>query len=332
MQILCAYSSIQFSCEHVPGFLSSREASHPIFQIPQKRLLSYLGKWGNNGLTPTDSYLLFLSLLKSSELVDFRVPAVLTERTHSIVAQNMESLAKTVIKLNTVTNPAVIFPRYVITPETKTLDNVSFWISNWEDSYKEFQSGYRSAHDSGKLIQRENALSRLIKNPHRSVSSYAGQIADWAAVAGSFPTFSLTNPLTGTVMECATYWKFLIHKCAHEEQIFSIRRRDLEELLEHCEENIPIGTIHSNALFKILRHALEKQKNFLGLGDMDISSSTYQILDNPDDVESANLSAMIQSAPMEVPRPEQYPTKLAYLRAKLRYDLARKQSGPNGGV
>jgi hypothetical protein len=244
----------------------------------------------------------------------------------------MESLAKTVIKLNTVTNPAVIFPRYVITSETKTLDNVSFWISNWEDSYKEFQSGYRSAHDSSKLITRENALSRLIKNPHRSVSSYAGQIADWASVAGSFPTFSLTNPLTGTVMECATYWKFLIHKCAHEEQIFSIRRRDLEELLEHCEENIPIGTIHSNALFKILRHALEKQKNFLGLGDMDISSSTYQILDNPDDVESANLSAMIQSAPMEVPRPEQYPTKLAYLRAKLRYDLARKQSGPNGGV
>lgn len=324
MKVLCAYSSIEFTCEHFPGYLQSRETSHPLFQVPQKRLLSYLGKWSSGGLTPTDSYLLFLALLRSSELIDFRLPAIRTEQTDSIVAQNMEPLCRTLIKLNAVTSTSTVFPHYVISAETRGLDNVKHWIDNWEIAYQDFQSGYRSAHDSSKLRTREAALERLIKNPHRPVASYAGQIADWAAVAGSFPSFILTNPFNSQRVSCSDYWKYLIAKCAHEEQLFAIRRQDLVELLEHCEENIPIGSIYSNALFKILRHALERQKNFLGLGDLDISKSTYTILAADSSAESANLRAIIDAAPDHLPRKEEYPTTFAWMKAKLRWDMAQK--------
>lgn len=326
MQILCATSSITFSCDHVPGFLSSREVEHPIFHLPQKKLLSYLRKWSGGELTSTDSYLLFLAFLKSSDLVNFRVPAIRTEQTDSIIAQNMEFLARTVTRLNTVVTPSVQFPQYVVSPDTKNLTTVHYWIQNWEDSYQDFASGKAREYDNHKLVHREAALERLIRNPHRPVSTYAGALAEWAAIAGEFPLANTVSRISGLKCSISEYWQQIIRKCAHEEGIFSINKADLTELIEHCEDRIHLnsGGIFAHALFKVLRHAAKRQENFLGLGDLDISASTYQLLKESDSVEHANMSAVIQAAPVEIPRREQYPKLLDFMRAKLRYDMAKK--------
>lgn len=326
MKVLCALSGIEFNCDHFPSYLCSREVSHPIFSLPQKKLISYLGKWAGGSLTSTDSYLLFLATLNSTDLVEFRVPASRNHLTDSIISQNMEQLAKTVIKLNLVTHPAAVFPRYAIGPETKFLTNVSHWIENWESAWQEFQDGYSRELDTRKLVTRESALERLIKNPHLPISSYASKIADWAAIAGNFPTYLTTSPHTQLPIGLDTYWKHIIQKCARDESMFSVPQADIVELLEHCEENIPIGSIFSNALFKILRHTLERQKNFLGLGDMDLYSgkARYEILSSSDTIESANIKAMIASAPEHEPKELSYPNKISYLKAKLRWQMARK--------
>jgi hypothetical protein len=329
MHCLCAYSSVEFEVTHFPGYLTSREVAHPIFSLPQKKLLSYLGRWATGtAFTPTDNYLLFLSILHSSDLVEFRVPAIRTESTPQIIAQNMEALCKSISRLNTVVNPAVVFPRYVISPETKDLSNVAYWIHNWNQAYQDFTDGYRSAHDSSKLIQREHALERLIKNPHRPVSSYAGQIADWAAEAGNFPTAITVSRLTGQRCSISDYWKQIISKCAHEDSLFAINRQDLEELLEHCETEIPIGSIFSNALFSVLRHAIKRQRNFLDIADLETGTSNfgtgYRILSPTDSVESANMQALIMSAPADKPKEKDYPSKMAYLKAKMRWEMAQK--------
>jgi hypothetical protein len=324
MKILCSISGVEFSCDHFPGTFYSREVAHPIFSIPQKKLLSYTRKWSSGELTPTDSYLMFLALLHSSELIDIRIPFIRTESTDSIISLNMEKLIRTVIKLNTVTEPETIFPHYAVTSETRDLSNVDTWIANWEESYKEFKSGYVSAHDSQKLIIRENALQRMILNPHKKVKDYASQIADWAAVAGTFPDFLIQSPQTKLNVTLSEYWKSIILKAAKNEYLYQIPEKDLNELLEHCEQNIPIGSIFSHALFKLLRAAKEKQDNFLGLGDFDLSKTTYTILSENTSVEAAQLKAVIDAAPLEEPRPEQYPTKFKYLLAKARWDAAQK--------
>lgn len=324
MKVLCAISGVEFTVEHFPAYLTSREVSHPIFSLPQKKLLSYLGKWASQELTPTDSYLLFLSLLNSSDLVDFRVPVSRTLETDALVAQNMENLAKVVSRLNAVTNPSVVFPRYAVSPETKTLANIKHWIENWNDSWQDFQDGFSREYDSRKLIVRESALERLIKNPHLPISSYASKIAEWASVAGAFPEYLTISPFTGLKVSMADYWKEIISRCSREESIFSVPQVDIQDLLDHCESNISIGTIYSNALFKVLRHAIDKQKNFLGLGDMDLGKIKYQILSADDTTESANIKAMIDSAPETEPKPESYPSKIAYLKAKLRFQMAKK--------
>lgn len=323
MKILCSLSSLEFNCDHFPGTFYSKETFHPIFHLEQKRLLPYLRKWASNELTTTDSYLLFLALLKSSELVHFRVPVFRNEKTDSIVYNNMEYLAKTVIKLNTVVNPAVLFPSVEITPETRFLNNVHYWIENWADAHAEFLSGKRRDYDDRKLVKREAALSRLIKNPHRAVSTYAREIAEWASVAGEFPTFQTRSPFSGLQMSINDLWKEIIVRCCKNELLYSIPQRDLQELLEHCEDKIPVGSIHSHTVFTVIRKALEKHKNFLGLGDMDLRTN-YTMLTEATDVGSANMIALINSAPEEEPREEQYPTKFKYLQAKLRWDMAQK--------
>lgn len=327
MKILCGISGIEFTCEHFPAILTSREATHPIFSLPQKKLLSYTGKWAGGELTPTDSYLLFLAILNTSDLIEFRVPVARTALTDSIIAQNMEALVKTIIKLNTVTAPSVVFPRYAITPETKTLANVKYWIENWKDSYQDFLDGYKRDAISRKLITREAALERMIKNPHLPITAYATKIAEWAAIAGTFPTFNTPSPFHKVQISLSDYWKEIIVRCTREESVYAIPENDIKELLEHCENNISIGSIYSNALFTILRKALEKQHNFLGLGDIDLSKGKYQFLESTDTVESANFKALIDSAPTEEPRQEQYPSKLAFIRAKMRWQLSR--SVPN---
>jgi hypothetical protein len=323
MKILCSLSGVEFTCEHFPGTFFSRETFHPIFNLSQKRLLSYTGKWAGGELTRTDSYLLFLAILRSSDQIEFRVPAFRSEQTDSIIAINMEPLVRTVIKLNSVTAPSVVFPRFVISPETKTLQNVHHWIESWQSAYQDFLDGYKSAHESRKLIIRETALQRMIKNPHKAISEYAGQIAEWAALAGEFPQFLIQSPYNNLKITCAEFWKSIIVRCARDEYLYQIPAPDLQELIEHCEDKIPVGSIYSNALFKLLRHAQDRQKNFLGLGDIDVRS-TYTLLDDSVTVEAANMRALIDSAPQELPRPEQYPNKFKYLQAKLKWDMAQK--------
>jgi hypothetical protein len=324
MKILCSISGIEYECQHFPAYLTSREVSHPIFHLPQKKLLSYLGKWAGSELTPTDSYLLFLALLNSSELIEWRVPASRNEHTDSIVAQNMEHLALIVSRLNAVTNPRVIFPHYAVGPETKFLTNIKHWIENWNQSYQDFQDGYSKEYESRKLITRETALERMIKNPHLPISAYASKIADWASIAGAFPEYKTISPFSSLPVLMTDYWKEVIIKCTKEESLFLVPQVDLQDLLEHCEQNISIGTIYSNALFKVLRHALERQRNFLGLGDMDLTRGKYQILPEDSTTETANLKAMVDSAPDHEPSQAEYPTKLAYLKAKMRWQLSRK--------
>jgi hypothetical protein len=235
----------------------------------------------------------------------------------------MESLVRTIIKLNTVKNPAVTFPRFAITPETRYLSNVHHWIEAWKDAYQSFLDGYRSAHESRKLITREAALQRMIKNPHKDIREYAAQLADWASVAGEFPSFLTQSPWSSIRIPCAEYWKAIIIRAAKNEFLHSVSAKDLQELIDHCEDRIPVGSIYSHALFKLLRHAKERLVNYLGFGDVDIRS-TYTILEESTDIESANLRAMIDSAPLKEPKLEEYPNRFKFLQAKLKWDMARK--------
>lgn len=331
MHILCTYSGLEFNCEFFPGYFSSREAHHPVFHLPQKKLISTLGKWSAGELTPIDSYLLFLGLLHSTELIVFREPVNPSEKTFAAVACCMEELAQTVIKMNAVSHPRARFPHFVVSQGNRELENVHWWIESWKDAYKAFKENYRTAAQNQRLERRERALEYFIKSPLSKPTVLSTALGEWADVAGSFPTYMTPVKVPGTNktknMPLNEYWKDMIRRMVLEDQLFQLEEQDLKELLEHCENSIPVGSIYSHKLFSLLRGTIERQKNYLGMGDIDLaklSQTPYAILPEDATVQDANFMAMVNSAPSEEPKPHQYPTKLEYVKARAKWTAAKE--------
>lgn len=317
MKATCAYSGIQFTCEHFPASVSSSELVHPIFYLKASKLLSYIPAWADGSLNETDSYLLFLALLNSTEQVDWRTPILRTERTNQLVALNMEKLASLSTSILQVKKRREVLPAFTIAPDSRNLNNVADWLVVWEQALQDYKQGYRATTTLQKIRDAETYLERVIKDSTRDTSSFSKVLANWADLAGNFPRFLTTTP-SGTKIPLNTYWKELIVRSCLADGIFSISQKDLEELIEHCEQEIPHGSIYARRLMKVLKDTAKSQRDFFG--DLDTS---FTILNPDTSVEDANKVALMASAPSEVPVRGNYPTLAAYLRAKIAYDMVQ---------
>jgi hypothetical protein len=330
-RILCALSGIEYKCEHMQVYLTSRESHHPIFDIPTSKLLEITPRWLEGDLSHTENYLLYLALFNSTGLMEFRVPATICTDTPSIVAQNMHSLANIVERIHK-TGPVRVrevlqLPRLIITPDTKDLTSSPDWIKIWEEAYRNYEDNYITATLLDRIEKQETILERYIKDRTKDVSQYASRLANWAYDAGGFEKYANYDVLNeeNKVERMADYWKRIIISCAKMESIWSIPEVDLTDLIEHCEEHIFHGSIFSHTLMSLLKAGLQKKKNFLDLGDIDIGANgtTFRILDADASVEDANKLALIDSAPLEEPIEKNYPNKLAFIQAKLKYRMKK---------
>lgn len=321
--IKCAYSGVVFHCDHFPMTLSSGETNHPIFLLPQHKLLSYTNKWSAGDLTHTDSYLLFLALLDSSSLVEWRTNAhYRAGLTDSIVANNMESLIRMIGKINIIQHPRFALPSFAVTKDTATLDNVCHWIEAWHSSFMEFMRGYKEQTEQERIIRREYALERMIKTTQlKNAKKYAIALANWAELAGQFPTFPMLHPITHNPVQLNEYWKEIIIACIKEEKIFQYPTSDVDELITHCEDMIPHGTISAASLMDLLRVGKKSQSSYLCLSDFDVAAFKNGSLSSEDVVETTNKIAMIQSAPLTAPVRSEYSSDLEFARAKARWRM-----------
>lgn len=334
--IICAYSSLELHINHFPISLTNRESHHPIFDAPQKTLFAYASKWAHHELTATDSYLLFTALLKSSSRVHFRTAARYSPGpSDAVVANNMEKLLICLSRMNSISAAGEVFASIAITNESANMENAKYWIQSWLDNYEDFKENYSFAANVKKLSQRELALERMIKSPHRDVSYYASDLAKWASLAGNFPHG--TTLVDGLQVPISDYWENIIVAAANK-RFFTIPRTDLEECIEHCEENIDPGSIYHHKLLSVLREAKSYLAGFLG----DISGlgsskkrvpiwnfpgapagAEYQDTDNEQDVFAANLDVIVASAPTTIPVRGMFVNNMEYLKAKIKWSAAQ---------
>lgn len=332
MKILCSLSGIEYECSHFPFTLHSRESHHPVFDIPQKKLLPLIEKYHAGEFTSTDSYLYYLALFRSSSLVEFRVPAIRTTLTASIVALNIDALAMMVGRMNVLGTEKVQgilnLPRFVISSETKDLATSDQWIRIWESNYEDYQNGYVTATMIEKLNRREAALERFIKDKSKDISEYAGQLAEWASLAGEFfkEDYDVLDEYDRPV-PLEVYWKRIIKLCAKGDSFNRLPMGDLKDIYEYCQENTSIVSsgIYGHCLLTLLKVSIQRKESYYGLGDVDLNGAetTFRILDASTSVEDANKLVLIDSAPKSEPKRSDYPSPIAFLRAKLNYAMAQ---------
>lgn len=328
-KIRCAISGITFSCDHVPMFLGTLETKHPIFYLPRSKLFGLYSRYTGGGSTATDNWLLYNALLHSSELVTYKTAAAYSENDSSrIIANNLPRLVETISRIDAVNHRlhSSVFAHCIVSAESSTLQDSGTWIDVWNANYIEFLSGAKRELIARDVRNRESILRDRIKG-HRGIESYSKILANWAADAASFPLTEVWNELTGTRTTLREYWKQILILCNKEERIYAIPKADLDELIEHCEQNITESSIYSTTLYTLLKNGRLKQKNYLGLGDLDISGSPYRIVSAGQTIEDAQKLALIDSAPKTEPIEKNYPSKLAYLRAKMNWKLAQDYAG-----
>lgn len=331
MKILCALSGIEYRCDHFPGYLSSRESYHPIFDMSQKSLLKYMHKWAHNELTDIDNYLLYLALFNSTGLLKWHSPARQNLRTKSLVAAHMESLVRAIDKINLVSHPSFVLHHIAITNDTADFSASPIWIDNWHASYAAFCQGYKDEVKHDKIARKERHMDILMDKPDLNIEKLGRIIADWASIVGEFPN-SLTI-VNNQRISISDYWKSIIIRCAKSEGVFAIPESDLSELYDHCQDCSELhGSTHGRTLMTILRSGLKKLDDPFDLNtiDFDLKHPGFVILSKHqvNDTEAANLASMIALAPDKLPLESEigsiYPSKIAYLRAKFRWEAAEK--------
>lgn len=325
--ILCALSGLEFKAQHMPIYLCANESYHPIFDLSHEKLLAmYESLYIEGKLSEEENYLYYLALFRSTELLDFRNAATRTNLTQSIIAHTINDLYLMVQRIHTLgidkCRDILCLPRFIITIETKDLSCCKDWLKLWNANYQDYCTGYKTSTAIEKLSHLETLLERNIKTKLKDISSYAGMLADWASRAGSFPTYEVANE-RDLAESASSYWQRIIRACASKDNIFNINQFDLEDVIEHCEDNIEHGNIQAATLMALLRSAKDKKNSLATLGDIDLTA-TYKILKAEDGVEEANMLALILSAPKSAPVEREYPNKLAYIKAKMKYKQAQE--------
>lgn len=315
MKLQCAYSGIQFECSHFSAYLD-KGVCHPVFLLSQEKLYRHYPKWLAGHMNDTDSYLLFLAALNSSGNIVWHTSARRTEHTNAIVAKNMELLFHTLALVNQIKHPGFDVPSYAITGSTASLGNINDLLQMWKASYHEFVNGYKQQAIERDIHIAGEKLLKLINNPYIKPEKYAKILADWAEKAGEFPRSITPTPLGN--MPLAEYWKGIIIKCYNTESMLSIPKKDVVELLEYIEENIESGTVQSYHLFSTVREGLDRLSSFFSVG------TSFKILQKDDTVEQANIKMLIEQAPETEPRRVDYPSEIAFIKARARWNLKKE--------
>lgn len=312
-KLKCAISGLTFSISSVPITISETSGYfHPIFAAENKQLYSLYVKYLANQLTETDSYLLFLAFMHSTDKIKWNYPAKCNPNkptTKALVANNIQQLIRVIETTNLITHPKFKQPGFSVNKDNCNLLQVPNWIKAWEHNIVAFNNNYYSERIYEKLKKVENKLTNFL---HSSMSpeEYVFAVANWAALAADFPK------------DKAEDWKKIIRSCYNKKKMFATPLATLREIKSYCEENIELGSIHSYSLFGALKTGIANHSDFLGMDT--ISNLGYTLLSLDTTKNEQEIQSIKAKATLEPPNRLDYASNFEYIKAKLRYKVAIK--------
>lgn len=348
MRVLCKYSGVEFTAQHFNQlFLKSSQTAHPIMYVDTKTLLSRTADWSNASLSTEEEKLLFVALLKSTDLVEFRRAANPSAQT---VKRNMDRLLLTV-GWRHATGDSFPVPKFAIDNYTADLISIPAWLDAWNDAKRDWETKGISWSLSQKLALREAALIKLLRSPSRKEDTYARTMAKYVLEVTQAPSYILA------------YWTELF--CLREDKkIWDIPTKDFMELWDWLELHLDTTTLIGGDAKRRIKRLIEiNMKGIAGSIGMDdesffqhhsptseftnesvregrgFSGAKFTLLEtkssrpisvlssslpNFSSVEEHNIQVILAKAPKEKPTPEAFSSRVEYLRAVANYDIAKR--------
>ena len=318
MRIKCRYSGVDFVAS---GFNELYiQGSHPLMNVDLITLLARARDWAEGKLSSTERRVLFIALLKSTELVEFHRSALPPD---SVIAKNMETLIRTMGWKGKL-GDLLPLPKYAVTNDTYRLVNIHQWLKRCNDAKSEWENKDAVWERREELRIREERLIKLIRTPTKKLSFYQGMLGRWILEASNAP------------VAMHDYWLQLLRLKEYRD-IWAASRVDLEELLEHMEDNLPAGSIIADVAFKHVRKLREINiggvEFGLGMDDDNADLDFSAMRNNPfimiEEIEEHNMIAAASFASKEEPKVDEFETKGLYLKAVARWRLAQRLLSEN---
>ena len=315
-KVTCAISGLDFQVSAFSDLNISYKVGyfHPIFAAPYRDLEKLYYKHTRGRLTPTDSYLLFLAYLNSSDQVHWDYPLTLNPKdpaTRKLVENNFSQLVSVLQKTAVITYSSFDQPSFRVTYENSRLEEIQFWIEAWIENINSFSFNRATERDRSALLAVEKKLEILILSD-LSPEAYSKTIADWASRAAIFPESK------------EELYKTTIASCFNITKMFNTPLALLKEIKNYCECNIEAGSIHFHALIKVLQEGISRHVDYLGGSALTLgyellpsASISTQMLE-----ADKKLKIIAETAPTELPLKEDYKSPIEYLKARLAFRVA----------
>ena len=327
--ITCAISGVTFNCTGIDNLHIPVSAGyfHPLFAATANDRQALYSRYCKGMLNPTDSYLLFLSILHASGNVEWYSHVKLDPKTQdaiTLIDANISKLISAIEQSATIKHPQFFQPSFRVTDHNCDLSSIPAYIEELVSNVNDFRFGYASQKEADALQILENKLTALVlegTNPDKT----AAIIADWADKVGEFPP------------EVSDLYKKTIRACFSPTKMFNTPASLLHEIKAYCELNIEADSIHFHALTEVLTAGIANHLDYLGVGLVGSTAletlpvehkTTATISTRLPPVTTKNqeaIAAIIAKAPKTLPQPADYTTNLEYLQAKLAYRAARAQ-------
>lgn len=359
MKLLCPFSGIHYE---VPTFKLSNfkehKVPHPFLSFSLNEVLgSCLPAFSKETIFGEDLHLFGTYLITKLPIEIWGNPLLEKAPLEYWIPfwlKNIERLAATAKRLDG-KKPRNLPTFSMLGDEHAPLHNLSEWLTSANICINEhYASITPEAHKRNKEFRAnlgeqefssesqcnaviEKILRGSLSSP-REKEKFPELISNWAAKVGDFPN-SVFRKSNGDRITLRNFWKQIIQDAfdlggkgkGYSNILTSdVTVSDLDELIEHCQENIPCGTMHSRALYEELAKLKEVIQEFRPLANRD--NLSMEILSSDDihtilaDVSHLPVVPVKVNDDPDMPRKEDYPTLSSFVKAKMAY---KKNLGEN---
>jgi len=345
MKLYCPLSGISYKTSVGYGH---GKAPHPVFYLPLKSLISqHLNAFCEGKLSEEETHLFGCALLHKLPVV-WETTLSPSPELHATWRKYLEKLATICLRYGERDHDKL--PHYHIDKYNPTLGNLKIYLQELNCTVAELEYGTADSGESRtpSYIMRnaENALLRMLRGSLSSAErreTFPQLMADWAADIADFPTELVTIAEDKSVI-LRDFWKDIVRKLFAQSDTLDILKHDvtpgdLDELIEHCECNMEIGSIHSLALMRRLREAKEILDEFrspVSVASIQISHAeiTAAFLEDEDSkvtkIDSCDAEptkGQEVAVPTSEPIRKDYPNIAAYMRARILWKKVKVAEG-----
>lgn len=327
-KITCAISGVRFSSSFLDTLAIPATAGyfHPVFSLEREQLFGLYAAYSKNKLSNTDSYLLYLALVHSSNKITWQHPATLdpnSAATIKLIANSIKQLLRALTQTDAIKHPSFSQPDFIVTEDNgSSITSIPSWIRAWNANIADFKRGRADLTELQNLTSIETQLAKLILSGDKP-ESYSHIIASWASAAADFPP------------DKDTLYQATIRSCFNTTKMFNTPLALLKEIKDYCECNIEAGSIHFHELSAALKGGIAKHVDYLGGSSLalgytllDINDSSLKGTKRGADAiarelkNKANVAVLAAKAPATKPVRNDYITSLEFLKASLAYSVA----------